>query len=111
MQYREHENDIQSQHILYFHTWAQPKFSSSDFKRKPLFLSYKFIVLCIAKTDVTDLSEMQTSEFPLVQRVKRRTTVHVFEGKTTLKGVKVVILITIFHSFWNEKFTSTLILE
>ena len=32
---------------------------------------------------------------------------HVFEGKTTLKGVKVVILITIFHSFWNEKFTLT----
>ena len=35
---------------------------------------------------------------------------HVFEWKTTLKGVKVVILITLFHS-WNEIFTSTLILE
>ena len=36
---------------------------------------------------------------------------YVFEWKTTLKGVKVVILITIFHFIGSEKFTSTLVLE
>ena len=48
---------------------------------------------------------------PLLQAktLKWRTTC--FQVENTLKGVKVVILITIFHSFRGKKFTSTLILE
>ena len=36
---------------------------------------------------------------------------HVFEWKTSLKGVKVAILIKKNQSLWSEKFKSTLILE
>ena len=41
------------------------------------------------------LSKFKQSEFPLVQGIKRRICFH---QKTTLKRVKVVILITICHS-------------